>query len=348
MAELLVELENMAANAAADPADCEVELSSIRQWQRQFGLSHDQARTQIKQYRLDIGRRRLPDELWEATRARKEAEGFDRESYEYSLQQHNSRLLSTTTMQRPGDFLTQYGPSVGPHSSMAVYIFKLDGPISSAEAIQKIAHLDHVPEIVSGIATESGEVVPFCKIDLLTLQKIVKWAGKEYPFYRPTVVRLSMAAKDLSSVTMGPTLGIDTTLPQHRPTDDGFVPLPAPNQYPVWYFFYGNLARPDELRSRLGLTEPPMYVPAQVQGAAMRSWRGKYRALIDSEDSESFPSWVDGSAYLVGSKAHEDVLRLYETEKYEVVRCRIYLRDCSDNVVDGLVFRFAGFEDELV
>ena len=46
-----------------------------------------------------------------------------------------------------------------------------------------------------------------------------------------------------------------------------------------------------------------------------------------------------GSAYQVSSKEHEDALRIYETENYEVVRCMIAM---ADEVVHGLTFRFVG------
>lgn len=34
-----------------------------------------------------------------------------------------------------------------------------------------------------------------------------------------------------------------------------------------------------------------------------------------------------GSAYLVKCNGHEDALRKYETEKYEVARCEMHLKD---------------------
>jgi hypothetical protein len=38
---------------------------------------------------------------------------------------------------------------------------------------------------------------------------------------------------------------------------------------------------------------------------------------------------VEGSAYLVEWKEHEDSLRSYETDNYEVVRCKILLEEES-------------------
>ena len=46
---------------------------------------------------------------------------------------------------------------------------------------------------------------------------------------------------------------------------------------------------------------------------------------------------VRGSAYIVTSKEHEDALRLYETDKYEVVRCTIQF---EGSAVQGCTFRF--------
>ncbi|KAK5240470.1 hypothetical protein LTR40_011694 [Exophiala xenobiotica] len=126
---------------------------------------------------------------------------------------------------------------------------------------------------------------------------------------------------------------MDLALPQHRSDDTTFEPAPLPDQYPVWYFFYGTLADPDVLSQHLNLETAPSYIPAHVVGGQIRT------ALVDAPGTE-----VYGSAFLVESRDQEDALRIYETDKYEVVRCHITMQT---GVVCGLTFRFDGAESEL-
>ncbi len=65
------------------------------------------------------------------------------------------------------------------------------------------------------------------------------------------------------------------------------------------------------------------------------TWGMKYRALVDTR---SYNDAVHGHAYQVRSQEHDEALRIYETEKYEVVRCKIAIKDGA--VVSGLTFRF--------
>ncbi|OAL00216.1 hypothetical protein IQ06DRAFT_316452 [Phaeosphaeriaceae sp. SRC1lsM3a] len=103
--------------------------------------------------------------------------------------------------------------------------------------------------------------------------------------------------------------------------------------YPVWYFFYGTLADTAFLGRLFGLPDGhvPILVPAVICGGKIRTWGGKYKALVDS-----WGEHVDGWACEILAQEHEDALRVYETAKYEVVR-----------VVMGSTFRFAGNEGEL-
>lgn len=74
----------------------------------------------------------------------------------------------------------------------------------------------------------------------------------------------------------------------------------------------------------------------------MRRWGGKYNALVDG----SAGSVVHGSAYHVMSKEHEDALRAYETDVYEVVRCAISIASQTGCLeVKGCAFRFVGTVD---
>lgn len=109
------------------------------------------------------------------------------------------------------------------------------------------------------------------------------------------------------------------------------------NQHPVWYFFYGTLGQPDLLRLQdlLDLDFLPGLQAAVVEGGRLESWGGKYKALVSGPPDAIVPGW----AYLVESLEHEEALRCYETEKYEVVRCTIILE--NGDRIGGLTFRFA-------
>ncbi len=181
---------------------------------------------------------------------------------------------------------------------------------------------------------DDGNPANFCVVDATAKANIEAWltsTGSESSF-QPIFIRYSKAEKALTS-TLYPTLGIDTTLPQYRPDTISAEPnSPAQNKYPVLYFFYGTLAEPDMLKRLWGVD--PMYRPARVTGGALTTWGGKYKALVDSPGSK-----VDGSAFMVENVAHEDALRCYETEKYEVVRCAMEMMD-DGTMVKGLTFRF--------
>ncbi|OJI82941.1 hypothetical protein ASPTUDRAFT_191420 [Aspergillus tubingensis CBS 134.48] len=142
---------------------------------------------------------------------------------------------------------------------------------------------------------------------------------------------------------IAPCLGsdIDPTLPQNRATAVDEVFHPKQGEYPVWYFFYGNLAVPEILNERLGLDERPTYRKAVAKGGDLKTWgRGKFKALVDGDASAR----VEGWAYEVGSTEDEGILRYYETDFYEVVRCDICMVDVGE-MVKGLVFRFVGDVD---
>ncbi|OGM47954.1 hypothetical protein ABOM_002663 [Aspergillus bombycis] len=136
---------------------------------------------------------------------------------------------------------------------------------------------------------------------------------------------------------MSPCLGsdIDPTLPHHRAQSMDEIFLPAQNQYPVWYFFYGTLADPEILARQTSRSELPVLRRATVKGGIIKMWGGKYKALIDGPSS----AIVDGWTYEVNSGEEEEQLRYYETDQYEVVRCEIHILE-SGVLVKGLTFRF--------
>ena len=170
------------------------------------------------------------------------------------------------------------------------------------------------------------------------------WLSEQHIGFAPTFVRVSKSGKDLSKSSMYPTLGVDSTLPQYRPNSLDAEFMPSQNQYPVWYFFYGNLAVPDILTRRLALLKEPIFTPANVTGGVIKRWRGKYNALLDGPDTSRVYGW----AYLVTTEEHEDALRYYETENYEIVRCNIVMHnEPAGEAVKGLTFKFVGPSEHL-
>jgi Gamma-glutamyl cyclotransferase, AIG2-like len=211
--------------------------------------------------------------------------------------------------------------------------------------------------------------------------------------YQPTFIRIpNKAGKDLSGTSRYPTLGVEATSPQYRAGNVGVdvdsygrlgarasssilasasasVFAPAQDEYPVWYFSYGTLAQPQILARLLELPESESrdelgLRPASVGGGVLKTWGGRYRALVDAPAPSSYPcaggveaegetGVVGGSAYRVMSREHEEVLRYYETERYEVVRCQIRMGDKGidgkgrGEGVQGLTFRFAGDGGDL-
>ncbi|KEF58650.1 uncharacterized protein A1O9_06576 [Exophiala aquamarina CBS 119918] len=133
---------------------------------------------------------------------------------------------------------------------------------------------------------------------------------------------------------------MDSALPQYR-LHDNQTPLPLQHQYPVWYLFYGTLQDPEILAQHVASDGQPNLIPARIQGGKMKSWRGKYKALVDAPDPMTE---VHGSAFLVQDRELEDSLRSYEADNYEVVRCRII---SDQGNLPGLTFRSGSSSEDL-
>jgi hypothetical protein len=241
---------------------------------------------------------------------------------------------------------------LSPAQARKEYVLKLDGPLSTAAEVQKAGNLPLVPETYDGssdVESGTGSSI-FCKIDGRTKAAIENWLLNQRSSFRPLLVPVGTAYKELDPNSLYPTLGKDTTLPQFRPEDSHLLTTipsygPAQEEYPVWYFFYGTLASVPKLCSVFSLTdqdEVPVLRKAIVRGGRMKTWgMGKYNALVDGEERDC----VEGWAYLVVSREHEDSLRKYETEGYEVVRCEIEFE--GGERVRGCTFRFIGEVSEL-
>ncbi|XDG00434.1 hypothetical protein ABKA04_000049 [Annulohypoxylon sp. FPYF3050] len=323
--DFLAELESMAEIAIQQPPQDELDEASVKRWQHLFGYSYPEAEQKIQQHRTDLSRVIVTDSHWEMVRLEKESQGYDKEAYEHSC----SLAVHTNPVPR----------NVPSKTRSSVYLLKLEGPLSSTDLVKSAACLDETPAELSA-TDDTGETAAFCKVDTTTKEKLMDYLASQGSPFQPTFIRYSKAEKGLLATSAYPTLGIDSTMPQHRlgSTVDSRL-IPAQNQYPVWYFFYGTLGDSVVLKNLLGVD--PVYSPASITGGAMKTWGGKYKALVNAPDRSQE---VHGQAFLVQDKEQEEALQLYETDNYEVVRCEIQLG--GRDRVRGLTFRFVGDVDE--
>ncbi|KAI9932779.1 hypothetical protein ASPWEDRAFT_178225 [Aspergillus wentii DTO 134E9] len=318
--DLLDELENMAIVAQNDLGDNFDE--QVTRFQNLFNYSRTEARSVLERHRGAISHKTVSDTHWQMVRDEKEAQGYDREAYEYAI--------------GAGLFNRQNSPA-GPQTvgdPKATYMVKLEGPLDSPQKVQTLGKMLELPAVREGSGA-TGDAC-FCLING-KIKATIAWALKGEAFV-PTFIRINTADKSLSGCCFAPTLGFcDPTLPQNRVDDASHVFLPKQNQYPVWYFVYGNLTSPEFLVQKLSLPETPVLRRATTTGGIVKIWKGKYKALIDGPADAT----VEGWALEVTSEENEGVLRYHESDQYEVVRCKITMTDTGECVY-GLVFKFVG------
>ncbi|KAL8798863.1 MAG: hypothetical protein Q9182_006319 [Xanthomendoza sp. 2 TL-2023] len=273
-----------------------------------FGYTLSEARQVIARIRSSLNPGKLSEEQWSLLKDGEEAEGHDRETYAHQIE-----LWSTS--HRGGS---------RPRSSTrfedtSSYIFTLGGPFVHIESVRRLCGVSAQARKGYG---EEGDT-DFAFVDGATKRTIENWLGMQSHqiTYRPTFIRLSQAPKDLSNASSYPTLGIESTLPQHRMVEVGQVFSPAGNEYPVWYFFYGALMDSETLQGCLGIPDLPRMTPASIHGGTLRTWGRKSKALVDGPAEAQ----VNGYAFCIQSAEQEEYLRFRETEAYEIVRCRIVL-----------------------
>jgi hypothetical protein len=219
-----------------------------------------------------------------------------------------------------------------------VYLLRLDGPLYSPWQVASIANLPRLPRVEIGISAEGS--ANFCRIDQNAVSLVEAWAFTNHS-HRCTKIRSNMAHKDVCP----PILGRDPTMPQYRPDAVVNTVFEDCQLYPIRYFFYGTLADPKILTRVLNLPpdkDAPLLIPGEISDGRLRTWGGKYNALIDEPGST-----VTGWTCMVDDEAQEEALRMYETDAYEVVECAIRLQGAVQGVVQGYTFHWAGYEDEL-
>ncbi|OHF02543.1 hypothetical protein CORC01_02238 [Colletotrichum orchidophilum] len=301
--DFLDELESMAQFAVSQPGNVEPDCDDIKRWQSLFG-SYSDAAKKIQDQRSDLARVQVSEVHWEMVRAEKQAQGYDKESYEYScsLPQRISHAVDKKTKKK---------------QKLTTYLLKLEGLFSTPEDVKIACGSSMLLPKFSGTDDE-GTAASFCKVDEPTKKILLNHLSAIESTFQPTFIRYSKAEKNLSATSAHPTLGFEATLPHNRPTSSSDQRLlPTQDQYPVWYFFYGTLADPGVLNNLLGI-EKPVYRAAKIRGGRLTTWGGKYKALVDASAYE-VGCVVEGHAFLVTSKDQEDALQCYETDNYEVV-----------------------------
>ncbi|KAL8987213.1 MAG: hypothetical protein Q9177_003556 [Variospora cf. flavescens] len=324
--DLLQHLEEFATSATR--IEEEPTSNDLLRWHRLFGYSAPDALDVIAEIRNNIHGRKLSDEQWDLLKVGKEAEGYDRETYEHQLHLWSTK---SSARLRPSHLMRS--------RDTATYIFQLGRPFKDIEALQRAVGVS--AELRRGQG-EEGETTDFVCVDSAAKLAIEDWLMTQSPplIHRPTFIRLSLASKDLSDTSSHPTLGIESSLPQHRAHEASHSFAPTQMEYPVWYFFYGTLMDPHTLQGCISTADLPVMTSATITGGTLRTWGRKYKALVDGPPTGE----VDGYAYRVESSEQEEYLRFRETDVYEVVRCRLALRGGGEGghqeEVQGLTFRF--------
>lgn len=325
--DLFEELESMALNVVDDhDVGFEPPGEEVTRWQTLFAYSYSEAVEQIKTQKCDYSRHRVSDDYWDLVRSEKEAQGYSRDAYEHWIKTNGQSAFFRSESESVHTFVSR---------ADSAYLIKLEGILNTPKSIQDAANLSEPPPAVQA-ASETQDAV-FCNIDGNIKQSIEDWLSRQKSTFKPTFVRLSKAKKDLAPISIYPTLGLESTLPQHRASSSITTGVILQDEYPVWYFFYGTLGDPVLLTRLLSLSEaePPILEPASISGGLIKTWHGIYKALVDGASTD----FVHGSAYEIASKEQEEALLFYETENYEVVRCCITM---GSQRIAGLTFRFAG------
>ncbi|KIW88840.1 uncharacterized protein Z519_10324 [Cladophialophora bantiana CBS 173.52] len=149
-------------NVSINSSEDIVSEAEVARWQRLFGYAKAEAVRRIQEDRSDHSRTRISDELWTTVRIRKEAEGYDRDTYEYSLK----KVLGT-------------------------FIVQLTGPLDSPEKIKDAVGSKEAPPITE----DAGEYrqAHFWQIDVATRAKMLDWVAEHRGSFQPSIVRLTKA-----------------------------------------------------------------------------------------------------------------------------------------------------------
>lgn len=163
--DLLDELENMAIVAQNDLGDNFDE--QVTRFQNLFNYSRTEAKSVLERHRGAISHKTVSDTHWQMVRDEKEAQGYDREAYEYAI--------------GAGLFNRQNSPA-GPQTvgdPKATYMVKLEGPLDSPQKVQTLGKMLELPAVREGSGA-TGDAC-FCLING-KIKATIAWALKGEAF----------------------------------------------------------------------------------------------------------------------------------------------------------------------
>ncbi|SCV49296.1 uncharacterized protein FFB14_10812 [Fusarium fujikuroi] len=210
---------------------------------------------------------------------------------------------------------------------------KLEGQPDTIEAVAQAVGIASPNGRAISATDSSGNAGSFLEINAINKTAIEMYL-REIPSlinFIPTFIPRNPAKRNLSSHSPHSMLNIESTLPDRRLAHLHDEPRPEHIEYPVGYFVEGDLADVAVLFSLLGCE--PQLRPAVAAAGFLKG--GQSLAMSNDPNGTRV---VSGKALLVETEAQEDMLRVYQSNAYEVVRCPIELGE--EDIVDGFAFRF--------
>jgi hypothetical protein len=178
--DLILELETMAANVVDDPtSDPDSEPDVSTRWQPLFSYTLTEARERVKTHRSNLSRERVSDAHWDIMRSAREAEGYDREAYEYSLSLGKGAGVSPQATNMPPT-------TEGASPIQSTFLLKLAGPLDTAAKAQEAAGLPSCPAVLTG-NSDSGDAT-FCRVNAATRRAILDRLSLSHNAFRPTFI----------------------------------------------------------------------------------------------------------------------------------------------------------------
>ncbi|KAL3427487.1 hypothetical protein PVAG01_00996 [Phlyctema vagabunda] len=348
--------------------DAEPNQKTIRRWQSLFRYTHEQAVKLIRAGRRGEDRLPVGTLHWLACRLMAEPAGYDQEAFQHMLNNMQGKFLELLARREEDEELERRR---SPAVVKADYYLMATGPFTDCKLVILVAKLGHFHSTMYSIRNRTtGVEEQFYRMTGLHKYRLNLWLTHarryhyEYMHFRPAFSLVEMAHKDLVPGSSHPTMGSMINPPADDPglmadlalvaqnqqtTGDGvppqhhrmrlYITLPTQDQYPVWYFFYDSLRRPEALAQALGHGpgDLPHLSPAYLMRVERRMFDGGRRmAVADSDQSDKR---LDGAAYLVRTRKEEDRLRMWFGSMYEVVRCQIRR---EGSCVKGCTIRYIG------
>ena len=208
----------MATNALTDfNLDDKPSKDEISVWQNMFGYSYSEANEHINNQRSSFSQPKVSDDHWELVRMEKEAQGYTREAYDHWIAT-GTRSCISEAHNEPNSAASSYNKSS--------YLVLLEGILSTPLILQEAADLPDLSKVIEA-SSKTGDVF-FCTVDGAAKHCIEAWLSEQDSTFKLTFVRISKAQKNLSADSIHPTLGLESTLPQHRFSTDPTIATALP------------------------------------------------------------------------------------------------------------------------